>query len=124
MTEHVHEMNNIHEVTLTKIKVGMAKVIDERLLLDAQFNIARLLSDQFRAELVGYLLGEDIQRKEVSYPADWWQAFKDRWFPTWARRRWPVRKITTVLDAKLLYTEFKPSLQEQPYRIDVSMWSY
>ncbi len=26
----------------------------------------------------------------VAYPADWWQAFKARWFPRWALRLWPV----------------------------------
>lgn len=25
------------------------------------------------------------------WPCDWWQAFKERWFPRWALRRWPVR---------------------------------
>jgi len=29
--------------------------------------------------------------KGASWPADWWQALKDRWFPIWAKRRWPVR---------------------------------
>lgn len=24
-------------------------------------------------------------------PADWWQHFKQRWFPAWALERWPVR---------------------------------
>ena len=26
----------------------------------------------------------------VSFPADWWEAFKERWFPSWALARWPV----------------------------------
>lgn len=25
-----------------------------------------------------------------SYPRDWWQAFKQRWFCKWMLRRWPV----------------------------------
>ncbi len=28
--------------------------------------------------------------RELRYPADWWQAFKDRWFPEWALKRWPI----------------------------------
>ena len=28
---------------------------------------------------------------EVKYPLDWWQSFKERWFPKWVLRRWPVR---------------------------------
>lgn len=27
----------------------------------------------------------------VSWPSDWWQAFKDRWFPCWLKTIYPVR---------------------------------
>lgn len=27
----------------------------------------------------------------IEYPMDWWQWFKDRWFPKWAKRRWPIK---------------------------------
>jgi len=27
----------------------------------------------------------------IEYPKDWWQSFKDRWFPVWAKKRWPVK---------------------------------
>ena len=27
----------------------------------------------------------------IEYPADWWEALKARWLPTWAKRRWPIR---------------------------------
>lgn len=33
---------------------------------------------------------ETIDEQEIRYPADWWQAVKQRWFPEWALRRWPV----------------------------------
>lgn len=26
----------------------------------------------------------------VRWPADWWQAIKDRFFPAWAKRKWPI----------------------------------
>ncbi len=42
---------------------------------------------------------------EVRYPADWWQAFKDRWFPAWAKERWPVRYVR--YDLMALYPEIK-----------------
>jgi hypothetical protein len=35
--------------------------------------------------------GEQI----VEYPADWWQHFKQRWFPNWTVKRYPV-KMTVV----------------------------
>lgn len=34
---------------------------------------------------------------EERYPADWWQAVKERWFPAWAIKRWPVNyKVISV----------------------------
>lgn len=35
----------------------------------------------------------------VRYPANWWQAFKQRFFPYWARQRWPVLETTVVVTA-------------------------
>jgi hypothetical protein len=32
----------------------------------------------------------------LSWPDGWWQAFKDRWFPRWAKARWPVRRVIRV----------------------------
>jgi hypothetical protein len=27
------------------------------------------------------------------YPKDWWEALKERWFPEWAKKRWPVEYV-------------------------------
>ena len=35
-------------------------------------------------------LGRKGMTVTIEYPADWWQAFKKRWFPGWALERWPV----------------------------------
>ena len=31
---------------------------------------------------------------ELRWPDGWWQALKDRWFPAWAKGRWPVRMVS------------------------------
>lgn len=31
---------------------------------------------------------------EISHPSTWWDAFKERWFPEWAKKRWPVQYKT------------------------------
>jgi len=41
-----------------------------------------------------------LDTASVSYPADWWQAVKERWFPKWAISRWPVRYTTKTFEAK------------------------
>ena len=40
-------------------------------------------------ELEAFLAGQSDQ-EYVEFPKTWWDAFKDRWFPRWAKERWPV----------------------------------
>lgn len=35
---------------------------------------------------------------EYRWPATWWDAVKERWYPTWAKRRWPVRYEKVTVD--------------------------
>lgn len=55
-------------------------------------------TDDVIVDLRGYVWAQRIQNETailtVEYPATWWQHFKQRWFPRWARRRWPVRMQT------------------------------
>lgn len=44
----------------------------------------------------------------VEFPADWWQAFRQRWLPAWWLRRHPVAMKRAVLTAKHLYPKMAP----------------
>ena len=39
-----------------------------------------------------HVWGEKLETIDIEYPADWWHALKERWFPLWAKKRWPVKK--------------------------------
>lgn len=43
------------------------------------------------------------ESESITYPADWWQAFKDRWLPAPLKKRFPVRMNSTV--ARELFPE-------------------
>lgn len=60
--------------------------IQHRAWLDREMN-SMVLS------LEAKLLGVPSERIVVHacYPCDWWQAFRERWFPQWWLRRWPVK---------------------------------
>lgn len=34
--------------------------------------------------------GEETVSCNIKWPANWWQAVKERWLPAWAKQRWPV----------------------------------
>jgi len=59
------------------------------------------------------ILGERLV--EIKYPADWWQALKDRWFPAWAKERWPV--CFKTYDIAALYPLV--SMPKERYFIDL-----
>ena len=66
------------------------------------------------------VLGRELEQVEHTYPADWWQACKERWFPAWVLRRWPVRWARVRLTAKELYP--KISIPDAEWNISLSKW--
>jgi hypothetical protein len=51
------------------------------------------LADSLFYRLRATLLASEHEHKvdeRVHYPRDWWQAFKERWFPEWVLQRWLV----------------------------------
>jgi hypothetical protein len=51
----------------------------------------------------GFVWGENLQSETIQAPRDWWEHFKERWFPAWALRRWPVQYTGKTLTARALY---------------------
>lgn len=61
------------------------------------------LSNGMALRVTQKVWGKEVERQEHEYPADWWQAFKARCFPRWARDRYPVRMVRVVMTARELY---------------------
>jgi hypothetical protein len=51
--------------------------------------MAHKLWVQMSIEMPGVL--EEVIDIHEQFPLTWWDAVKERWFPAWALRRWPVR---------------------------------
>jgi len=79
------------------------------------------------ASIKARIYGEQMIYDEIEYPSDWWQAFKERWFPTWAKKRWPVRHEKYIFDARFLYPSIKTmkshlytNIKIQGFNVDVN----
>jgi hypothetical protein len=48
-----------------------------------------------------FIAGEKL--RTITYPTTWWDAVKERWFPEWALKKWPVNRTCFQIDA--LYPE-------------------
>ncbi len=63
---------------------------------------------QFRAlrmQLTRYVLAQELESKTVEWPADWWQAFRQRWFPKRWLKRHPVKMESCKLVARATYPD-------------------
>ena len=108
-----------NEVSLERIRLGVIRTLSREMAvqLDAEV-IERRIHDEivylFRAEILG-----QNSKTEVRYPADWWQAFKARWFPRWAQRRCPVREAVIVIHAQRMFPDIAPisSRGRMTYRV-------
>jgi hypothetical protein len=76
--------------------------------------------DQVVMRVVQSIFTREIDEFTVEYPADWWQAFKDRWFPEWAKKRWPVEKRVTVITAR----EMLPKMASPDGRLNLDIHTY
>ena len=58
------------------------------------------------------IFGKQVLHEEISYPANWKEAFKERWYPVWAKDKWPVRYTTKTFDVR----ELVPSLNRPGFK--------
>lgn len=77
-------------------------------------------ADEMVWRIVQKVYGRTMQTVEAKYPADWWQAFKERWYPVWAKKLWPVLLTRVRLDAKELY----PKLSAPDYGPQLQLYLY
>lgn len=59
-----------------------------------------------------HVLHEVVDRRVVTYPKTWWDAFKLAHFPKWLQRRYPPIMWNEVFDFVVLYPDFQPALSD------------
>lgn len=108
---------------LEKMKIAAQAMLPSD-LADAHVEIITHTMDALIMQVRGYVWGEheSLQRQEIKYPRDWWQAFRERWFPAWWLKRYPVKYREIVLDVKAIYPTFKPSVPNREYRLVIQRY--
>lgn len=112
----------IAPVELRALKVGILKIISEE-LVDSSVEIWRdALENQIRIAIHGYVWAESehVRYQEIKYPRDWWQAFKERWFPKWLLTKYPVDYYVTMISVDAIYPEFKQKLPDFKSRLVIN----
>jgi hypothetical protein len=89
--------DDFKQLVLNKVHLVTRYELDRRELHGLSANSAVDYVEHVGRELAVYLdtymlgLREQIIDIDEKWPEDWWQAFRERWFPKWWLRRHPVR---------------------------------
>lgn len=107
-------MKSPHQVFLDRVSVCARKMIPGLELYKLNFRVETdmdYIADAMVVSLFTYMAGIGKERVEVheEWPANWWEALKERWFPAWALRRWPVQKKSIHI-SKAVYHAVCPHL--------------
>lgn len=117
----------INEIQLEKIKLAFVEKVSNE-LLGAVVDIADVEDDFIRnmttLRIQGYLWGELGETRTISYPATWWDAVKQRWFPRWLLVRYPTRFQHHEITLKTLYPEFRISMPNEPHVLKYIVQDY
>jgi len=98
----------IAKAQLEKVRIRVVEHIHEELLkkfameADVSFEESTYTRN-FVLQITQTVCSENAGFVEVEYPIDWWEAIKERWFPDWALKRWPVKYKKVTVKAKAFY---------------------
>jgi hypothetical protein len=117
MSEHT-------EVTLERFKYCILQDISKELAEDFAISPKVDLSlhqdftcDHLVLRLRQDIFGKQLEKVTIRYPYGWWDAIKARWFPKWAKRKWPVSMRVHLIDVKALYPSI-PEIPDHPHVIN------
>ena len=100
---------------LQKIEIGMQQAFSDY-FIDTSTEIERDAAiHAFTISVRGFLYGEEAYREIVKYPRDWFNAFKERWFPKLLLRFYPVRYTTKTFTVDCVYPKFNPLRDPHTY---------
>ena len=103
----------VKKIKLEKFRFAVGQLIDKMVIHDAQVDIFEdYLPHRIALHFSASILGEGQESLNYKYPRDWWQAFKLRWFPQWALKRWPAEFTKIKVDVKTLYPKLNISLPD------------
>jgi hypothetical protein len=93
---------------IEKLRIACVAYFSKEMLADVKIRTSEhttFVCDSLAIQLNATVFAQRLDEQTVEYPADWWQAFKERFFPGWAIRRWPVHRIVKIMR---LYGAYDP----------------
>jgi len=91
-------------VELQRLMVASSVHVQEAFLHDPRITVQRdYIMQRLTLVLRGYIWADPPKSISVRYPRTWWDAFKLRWFPTWALEAYPADYEIEIMEAQTFY---------------------
>lgn len=114
------KQNDVNELQLEIFRAAAERVLSSRNLQEMgagfNFNYAVDILENLVIHFTRDIASWKVCDQEIRYPKDWWQAFKERWFPRWLRRKFPVRWTTWSSKASILWPDIVIPNSGEPIR--------
>jgi hypothetical protein len=111
---------NIETVNLNVINEAVSRRITHLELNAANFEVTRLI-DEVVGDMVLTLTHrravQHLRESVAKYPATWWQHVKERFFPEWLKRKFPVVYTHVLVDAQVFYDKIAVPQQTTEFKI-------
>lgn len=125
MNFHDSIQTDFEKVALELIKKSIQFRVSQSFLEGVQYNEIRNISSKIVDSLI-YELRYNIFgikrkiKKEIKRPTDWWNAVKERFFPKWLLKKFPVKYETIPVDVEV--TKVCPHLNIETEYQDHIAW--
>ena len=109
---------NVSERVLQKVAFGVQREVSSIALMDTEFSVDPCeLRDAMVYSIRTKVWGEYLDGADVSFPANWKEALKERWAPEWLKKRKPVVFKTIETRFTVLYPEYKAIVDGERYNV-------
>lgn len=110
---------DIHRVQYELERFGARIIFAPEVLHSIEVrNYRDVVGERLVTELLGVVAMWKEQRV-LKVPANWWQHFKQRWFPAWALTRWPV--LFEHYDAGVILPKV-PVVKPEFHTVEFPVW--
>lgn len=105
ITRTLNPRTEFTRVVTDMVRLSISQKLKDHVFLDFKCieRLAEPLAYEFVYQLDAYLNGkqQEVEHTEITYPIDWFEAFKERWLPVWLLKKYPVKYQTHKIVTKI-----------------------
>lgn len=95
-------------IELEKMKFYVSQKLSEDYLIAGTECEYDYMHRDFCFRIKAYIYGQSKKGIEITYPDNWLEAVKERFYPKFLLKKYPVKYKIIKVDFNVLYPDFKP----------------